>query len=62
MLDELVQAVARSGDLTKEQAAAAVAAMLRFMTARMPSALVGELHSRLGGDGRDSPLRGGRGT
>jgi len=62
MLDELVQAVARSGGLTPEQAAAAVAAMLRFMTARMPSALVGELHARLGGVERNSTVRGGRGT
>lgn len=48
MFDELVLAVSRGAGLTPEQAALAVAAMLRFFTARMPSSLVGELHVRLG--------------
>jgi hypothetical protein len=48
MMDELLQAVARGASLSPEQAALAVAAMLRFFTARLPSALVGELHARLG--------------
>lgn len=48
MLDELILAVARATRLSPEQAAQAVAAMLRFFTARLPSALVGELHARLG--------------
>ncbi len=48
MMDELLQAVARGTNLSPEQAALAVAAMLRFFTARLPSALVGELHARLG--------------
>lgn len=47
MMDELLQAVARGASLSPEQAALAVAAMLRFFTARLPSALVGELHARL---------------
>ena len=47
MLNELIQAVARGAGLTPAQAAAAVAAMLRFLTAHLPSALVGELHVRL---------------
>ena len=46
--DELIQSVARAAQLTPEQASRAVAAMLRFLTARLPSAIVGELHSRLG--------------
>jgi hypothetical protein len=47
MMDELILAVARATRLPPEQAALAVAAMLRFFTARLPSALVGELHARL---------------
>ncbi len=47
MMDELITAVARAASLPQEQAAIAVGAMLRFMTARLPSALVGELHARL---------------
>ena len=48
MMDELILAVARNAALPPDQAAQAVAAMLRFFTARLPSALVGELHMRLG--------------
>jgi hypothetical protein len=48
MNDEMIQSVARAAQLTPEQASLAVAAMLRFLTARLPSALVGELHARLG--------------
>jgi len=47
MIDELTEAVARAAGLPPEQASLAVAAMLRFFTARLPSALVGELHARL---------------
>lgn len=47
MMDELIAAVARAASLPPEQAALAVAAVLRFFTARLPSALVGELHARL---------------
>ncbi|GMV45334.1 MAG: hypothetical protein AMXMBFR66_07320 [Pseudomonadota bacterium] len=55
MFDELVLAVSRGAGLTAEQAALAVAAMLRFFTARMPSALVGELHVRLGRRAGEAP-------
>lgn len=48
MMEELIHAVARSAGLSPEQAALAVAATLRFFTARLPSSLVGELHARLG--------------
>jgi hypothetical protein len=48
MNEELIQSVARAAHLTPEQARLAVAAMLRFLTARLPSALVGELYARLG--------------
>jgi Arc/MetJ family transcription regulator len=47
MMDELVAAVARAAKLPPDQAAVAVGAMLRFLTGRLPSALVGELHDRL---------------
>lgn len=46
-MDELIQTVARAAGLSPQQAALAVDAMLRFFTARLPSALVGELHARL---------------
>lgn len=52
MMDELITAVARAASLSPEQAALAVAAMLRFFTARLPSSLVGELHARLQTRGR----------
>ena len=61
MMDELILAVARHAGLSAEQAAQAVAAMLRFFTARLPSALVGELHVRLGTHKTaGQPARGGR--
>ena len=47
MMDELIAAVARAASLSPEQSALAVAAVLRFFTARLPSAVVGELHARL---------------
>jgi len=47
MNDEMIESVARAAQLTPEQARLAVAAMLRFLTARLPSAMVGELHARL---------------
>ena len=47
MIDELIDAVARAGSLTHDQAALAVAGMIRFMAARLPSPLFGELQTRL---------------
>ncbi len=47
MLDELIQEVARTAKLPAAQAALVVGTVLRFFTARLPSALVGELHARL---------------
>ncbi len=44
MINELTQTVARTAQITPTQAALAVKAMLRFLTARLPSRLVGELH------------------
>lgn len=50
MIDELIEAVARAGPLPPAQATQAVSAMLRFMAARLPSPLFGELQSRLQGE------------
>ena len=47
MIDDLIDAVARAGQLPTEQASLAVGAMLRFLAARLPSPLFGELQSRL---------------
>jgi len=47
MIDELVESVARAGGLSRDQAALAVAGMLRFMAAILPSPLFGELQARL---------------
>lgn len=47
MIDELVDAVARAGSLSQEQAALAVGGMIRFMAARLPSPLFGEIQTRL---------------
>lgn len=47
MLDELITAVARAAGLPRDMSALAVAEMLRFFTARLPSPLVGELLARL---------------
>jgi hypothetical protein len=62
MIDELTDAVARAAGLSPEQAAQVVAGMLRFMAARLPSPLFGELQARLqptppAGAGQLDPVR-----
>jgi hypothetical protein len=47
MIDELVDAVARAGSLSHDQATLAVGCMIRFMAARLPSPLFGEIQTRL---------------
>ena len=47
LVDELIQAVMQGANLSAAQAAAAVAVVLRFLTARLPSALAGQLHAWL---------------
>jgi hypothetical protein len=47
MIDELIDAVARAGSLTRDQSALAVGGMIKFMAARLPSPLFGELQTRL---------------
>jgi len=47
MMNELIDAVERSADLSPRQAAQAVGGMLRFFAAKLPSPLFGELQARL---------------
>lgn len=47
MINELVQSVSRSACLSPEQASQAVSSMLRFLAARLPSPLFGEIQVRL---------------
>lgn len=49
MIDELVETVAQADGISNEQAAQAVRSMLRFLAARLPSPLFGELQERLQG-------------
>ena len=46
-MDELVTSVGRAASLPPEQAAVAVGTMLRFLAARLPSPLFGELQAHL---------------
>jgi hypothetical protein len=47
MVDDLTQAVGHTANLSPGQAALAVGSMLRFLAARLPSPLFGELQARL---------------
>ncbi len=47
LVEDLTRSVARSGRLSPEQASHAVAAMLQFLAARLPSPFFGELQARL---------------
>jgi hypothetical protein len=47
-VDELVQLVARRVGIPSAQAALAVSAMLDYLTARLPSPLVGRIREQLG--------------
>ncbi|OYU00213.1 MAG: hypothetical protein CFE40_02570 [Burkholderiales bacterium PBB1] len=62
MMDELIQAVGRAAKLPPEQASVAVDGMLRFLAARLPSPIFGELQARLGvsnsADSRPPPKPG----
>ncbi len=46
-MDELTETVRIAADMSPEQATLAVTAMLRYLAARLPSALLGELYARL---------------
>lgn len=54
MIDELIEAVAQADGISKEQSVRAVRAMLRFLAARLPSPLFGELQTRLQGAADDT--------
>ncbi|MEY8876476.1 MAG: hypothetical protein AB9M60_08210 [Leptothrix sp. (in: b-proteobacteria)] len=55
MKAELIQAVARSAHLSDAQATLAVEGVLRFLAARLPSPLFGELQSHLQPDPLSPP-------
>lgn len=47
IMNELIEAVGRAAGLSNEQAAAAVAGMMRFFASRLPSPLFGEFQDQL---------------
>ena len=47
-MDELIQLVAQRAGISPAQAALAVSAMLAYLTARLPSPLVGRIREQLG--------------
>ena len=63
-VDELVQLVAQRAGIRSAQAVLAVSAMLDYLTARLPSPLVGRIREQLGvakgvrrADGGDGDLK-----
>ncbi len=48
-MDELIQLVAKKAGITPDAAALAVFAMLDYLTARLPSPVVGRIREQLGG-------------
>ncbi|MEY2688664.1 MAG: hypothetical protein RL375_2862 [Pseudomonadota bacterium] len=55
VMDELVDAVSRHAHLPPDQASLAVGGVLRFLAARLPSPLFGELQARLQATDADAP-------
>lgn len=47
-MDELIQLVAQRAGISSAQAALAVAAMLNYLTVRLPSPVVGRIREQLG--------------
>lgn len=47
-MDELIQLVAQRAGISPEQAALAVAAMVSYLTARLPSPVAGRIREQLG--------------
>jgi nucleoid DNA-binding protein len=47
-VDELIELVAREAGISSAQAARAVSAMLGYLTARLPSPVVGRIREQLG--------------
>jgi hypothetical protein len=49
-MDELIEAVQRQAGISREQAMLAVSAMVAFLSARLPSPLVGRIQVLLDGE------------
>ena len=47
-MDELIQLVAQRAEISPAQAALAISAMLGYLTARLPSPVVGRIREQLG--------------
>lgn len=58
-MDELIDHVARRAGLTREQARRAVEATIGFLTAKLPSPVVGRLRELLSGGDDDAPRQNG---
>jgi hypothetical protein len=58
-MDELIEAIQRQADVSREQARVAVTAMVGYLSAKLPSPLIGRIQSLLdnGQDGYDSAER-----
>ena len=52
-MDELIQLVAQRARITPAQAELAIACMLGYLTARLPSPVVGRIREQLG-NGKDT--------
>jgi hypothetical protein len=60
-VDELIQLVAQRAGISSAQAALSVAAMLAYLTARLPSPVVGRIREQLGGAQSPREPDGGEG-
>ena len=61
-MDELIGAVQRQAGISEEKARLAVAAMLAFLSARLPSPLVGRIQALLDTNSDQRPQRDGGGA
>lgn len=60
-MDELIQLVAQRAGISPEQAALAVAAMVSYLTVRLPSPVVGRIREQLGETQQPRNPDGGQG-
>lgn len=60
-MDELIQLVAQRAGISPEQAALAVAAMVSYLTVRLPSPVVGRIREQLGDSRQPRNPETGRG-
>ena len=54
-MEELIQTVARRAGITLEQSALAVSAMLRILSHRLPSPIVGQIRAILDDEEEEAP-------